>query len=576
MNNPGKKSSIRKKLLCVLLGVSCILGIFMSYMSYETLNTMYFLQRVKAVEEVIDRVFLMCATSKIHPLSSILRMQEPSDEYDKLEYALMTQFGSVKVDRLTVYRPEPDGTQTLLFDIDYARGRTATEAIEPEFVAGKNVNIYASDEIVLEREGAEAYDDSWHDLGYAPGRFDNLFSGHDTYVFGRVKFLKEDVLIKAVIYRSSIEDALWSGTSHVLISIWGALAALTLVIVTVAQRIIARPIRKLTGNVTRYKHGDGSRIFFEDVRTNDEIETLSGAFGNMVDDIEAYIKRVEELCETYYKFVPVQFLQYLGKQEISDIELGDAQTMHFAVLFCDIRGFSQKSEQMSAVENFRFVNRIFGVAGPLIRKYDGFIDKYIGDAVMALFPDVSQAVSAGIELYTALVQNEETCVTFHGEPINIGIGIHSGTTMIGIVGEHMRLSGTVISDTVNLASRLEGITKHYKTGMVVSSDVAENLPDRGRELRWLGLVKAAGLSKPCGVYEVLACLPPDARQKRLATRTRFEKSLHDFHAGKVAEASAGFAEVLASDPEDTAARMYAEYITSPQCLSCAYIAFSEK
>jgi hypothetical protein len=140
----------------------------------------------------------------------------------------------------------------------------------------------------------------------------------------------------------------------------------------------------------------------------------------------------------------------------------------------------------------------------------------------------------------------------------------------------MRLSGTVISDTVNLASRLEGITKYYKTGMIISHEAAKQLSDSGHETRWLGLVKAAGLSKPCGVYEVLECLLPNAKQKRLETKTRFERSLHDFHAGKIAEASAGFAEVTASDPEDTAARMYAEYIASPACASHAYIAFSEK
>jgi hypothetical protein len=111
--------------------------------------------------------------------------------------------------------------------------------------------------------------------------------------------------------------------------------------------------------------------------------------------------------------------------------------------------------------------------------------------------------------------------------------------------------------------------------MIISSEVAKHVPD-GFAMRWLGLVKAAGLSKPCGMHEVLECLPPDAKQKRLETKTIFETSLHDFHAGKLAEARAGFAEILASDPEDTAARIYAEYIASQECMSYAYIAFTEK
>ncbi|MDL2216907.1 adenylate/guanylate cyclase domain-containing protein, partial [Desulfovibrio sp. OttesenSCG-928-M14] len=249
---------------------------------------------------------------------------------------------------------------------------------------------------------------------------------------------------------------------------------------------------------------------------------------------------------------------------------------NFGVLFCDIRGFSQKSETMSAVENFSFVNQVFGVAGPIIREYDGFIDKYIGDAVMALFPDVTRSVRAGIKLYNALTQDEATRILFDGEPIAVGVGIHTGTTMIGIVGEHMRLSGTVISDTVNLASRLEGITKYYKTGMVISKDVAEQLSASDYTLRWLGAVKAAGLRKSCEIYEVLECLPPDVLQKRLETRSLFERSLHDFHAGNVAQALAGFSQVLAQDAADTAARMYAEYIASAECTTHSYIAFSDK
>ena len=579
MKNLNITSSIRRKLLFVLLGVCFILGIFMSYVAYNNINTMLFIQRLQNASEGITFTENLLFSSDINPLSDIFQMQEPSKEYARIEELILEQISPTKLDRLTVYRPEPDGTQTLLFDIQFKLLRDE-EDYKWEFVAGKNVSIYDAGEIIVEKEEEDASDNPLTPQpqyrGYSPDSFNNPLLVHDSYVFVQAKFFREDVIIKAVIYRASIEEALWSGVSSLLLSTWGGLAVVTLVTVVVAQRIIARPINRLTGNVIHYQHGDGSRIFFEDVKTNDEIEILSGAFGSMVDNIEAYIKKVEELCETYYKFVPVQFLEYLGKQEISDIELGDAKTMNFAILFCDIRGFSQKSEQMSAVENFGFVNRVFGVAGPIIRKYDGFIDKYIGDSVMALFPDIGQSVSAGIELYTALTQAEDTCVTFDGEPINIGVGIHSGTTMIGIVGEHMRLSGTVISDTVNLASRLEGITKHYKTGMIISSEVANNLPDRGSEMRWLGVVKAVGLSKPCGVYEVLKCLPPSVQQKRLETKTIFERSLHDFHAGNIAEASLGFAEVIARDPEDTAARIYAEYIASPECMSYSYIAFSEK
>ena len=104
---------------------------------------------------------------------------------------------------------------------------------------------------------------------------------------------------------------------------------------------------------------------------------------------------------------------------------------------------------MTAKENFEFVNIIYGTAGPIVRRHNGFVDKYIGDAVMALFENADDAVACGIELYKEIVLDPKTSEAIGIGDINIGIGIHSGMARIGIVGEDERLSGTVISDTVN-------------------------------------------------------------------------------------------------------------------------------
>jgi class 3 adenylate cyclase len=173
---------------------------------------------------------------------------------------------------------------------------------------------------------------------------------------------------------------------------------------------------------------------------------------------------------------------------------------------------------MSTRENFIFINRILGITGPVFRKYNGFVDKYLGDSAMVLFPDAWDAVQAGIEIYDKLILDEKTRVTIGGDRINIGIGVHSGKVMLGIVGENERLSSTVISKNVNLASRLESLTKQTRSGMLITRETM-NLVDKKEEnfeFRFIGQIQVAGVNEVTGVFDVLDALPVDVRAKRIS------------------------------------------------------------
>ncbi|MEG3844496.1 ATP-binding protein, partial [Microcoleus sp. herbarium14] len=170
--------------------------------------------------------------------------------------------------------------------------------------------------------------------------------------------------------------------------------------------------------------------------------------------------RLAKLNAAYGRFVPHDFLSLLEKPSIIEVKLGDNQERDMTVLFADIRSFTALSEQMTPPENFAFINTYLGRVSPAIRKNHGFIDKYIGDAVMALFPTFPEdGVRAAIDM-----QQE---VNFFNEqreknglfPIKIGVGLHAGNLMLGTIGERERMESTVIADAVNLASRLEGLTK---------------------------------------------------------------------------------------------------------------------
>ena len=241
--------------------------------------------------------------------------------------------------------------------------------------------------------------------------------------------------------------------------------------------------------------------------------------------------------------------------------MGDASSRELTVLFCDIRAFSINSEIMTAKENFAFVNTIYGKAGPIIREHNGFVDKYIGDAVMALFENADDAVKCGIDIYRAIVLDPETAKELKVSDINIGIGIHTGMAMIGIVGESERLSGTVISDTVNLSSRLESLTKQYKTAILVSKDTIDRLSDPDSlGLRYLGMIQVAGVNEVKGVYEVLDCLQEDVKKVRSENSGDFREAVRLFQLGRREDAQKALEKIDEEGRSDHISKMYLEYI----------------
>jgi two-component system sensor histidine kinase ChiS len=230
------------------------------------------------------------------------------------------------------------------------------------------------------------------------------------------------------------------------------------------------------------------------------------------------------------------------------------------VLFADIRSFTSISERMSPKDNFDFINAYLSRVSPVIRHYHGFIDKYIGDAVMALFPETADdAVQAAIEMQTQVsLYNEER--QKQGEvPIAIGIGLHTGNLMLGTVGESERMETTVIADAVNLASRLEGLTKVYGADILISQETLYRLENpEDYHYRYLDRVTVKGKSQAVAIFEVYDSNPPDLIALKQQTRADFERGVALYVAKKFEEARQLFERVGRINREDKVVQLYIE------------------
>ncbi len=259
--------------------------------------------------------------------------------------------------------------------------------------------------------------------------------------------------------------------------------------------------------------------------------------GRIDDNEQRFLEKADEamrLTQTFQKFVPRQFVDHFAKHGNDSLELGRAAEDEVAILLCDIRGFSGLSEQMTPQQLMNFLNSYFLRMNDPIHQNGGFIDKFIGDAIMALFDhpggDASakakDAVNAAIDLQKALkVYNSHRAkVGYAG--IGVGVGIHFGPVILGTVGSDDRMDTTVIGDSVNVAFRLEGLAPKYHADIIVSAQTLAAIGDSTDiQVRVLDWVRVKGRQAPVRVYEVLDHLDEDIRQNKIMVQQDIEQGL---------------------------------------------------
>ncbi|MEM1282699.1 MAG: adenylate/guanylate cyclase domain-containing protein, partial [Chlamydiota bacterium] len=266
------------------------------------------------------------------------------------------------------------------------------------------------------------------------------------------------------------------------------------------------------------------------------------------------------LYTTFERFVPKRFLNQLGMKHIFDIEQGDSIEKKMNVLFIDIRNFTGYSETHTAEETFKFINDYLSRVGPIIHENNGFIDKFIGDGVMALFPgESSEALNACIEIQTVL-KNFTAEEGYHDWELKVGMGLHYDSLMLGIVGETQHVEGTVIGDAVNVASRLDSFNKEFSTRCLMSDSFKKNLKNTDEyHLRRLGRVSLIGRKKLINVWQVFDVYPDkELRELLIETRPNYEDAYDLYIKRNFQEAKKIFKEIIDKNPKDLVETYYYE------------------
>lgn len=359
----------------------------------------------------------------------------------------------------------------------------------------------------------------------------------------------------------------------------GFTAAITIVILfggAIVTRSITQPIRRITEGLKRSdnisstlsedrrpkKDGELGQLiksleFHVQKQTKDLLET-NRRLENEISDKQRWVELLGKTNSAYYRFVPHEFLNMLEKESVVDLELGNQVQKTMTVLFSDIRNFTSLSEDMLPQETFNFLNAYLSRIGPLIRKNNGFIDKYLGDGFMALFDKkADHAVNAALTIMEHLEKYNMERSRAKYKTINIGIGIHMGELILGTIGECNRMDGTVISDAVNLASRLEGLTKFYGATILISDQTLNVIHQpHNFDKRFIARTRPKGKKKAISVYEIFNHEPDDIRLPKLENLELFEDAVALYYFQQIDEASELIKQYLIKNPKDKVGQLY--------------------
>lgn len=274
--------------------------------------------------------------------------------------------------------------------------------------------------------------------------------------------------------------------------------------------------------------------------------------------VEERTAELIELNQSLDRFVPHVLLEYLNKESITEVNLGDHMLGEMAVMFADIRGFTALSEALTPQQSFSFLNDYLSTVGPIIRENNGFVDKYLGDGLMAVFPEgAKDAVSAAVAMQIALTDLNQRLSQQGLATVQMGVGINTGKVMLGMLGEEQRIQGTVISDAVNVASRLEGLTKQYRINIAVCQGTMKAVQASGKyNFRFIDRVRAKGRAGTMNVFEVFDSDPPVFFENKQKTKPDFERGLEYYYQRQFAEAGVEFNKVLKLNPDDEVAQIH--------------------
>jgi class 3 adenylate cyclase len=408
------------------------------------------------------------------------------------------------------------------------------------------VAFYASDKAVA--SDASAQNRQLLVMESAPGQFNTVVLQTERHIALKTEFEGAGTQAGYVV-AGNLDRALKpiAKLSRDILLIGLAILVLGLLITLAVAGRIVQPIKRLV-NATHHVI-DGDYSYRVENPSSDEVGELSHAFQNMVEGLQ----EKEQIRNLFGKYVHPSIVSGLIDNP-DDLALEGRHQLQ-TLMFSDVAGFVGISGQLNAEQTVALLNEYLGEMTAEITRADGILDKYLGDGIMAFFgPPFTPgnhalaACRAALKMDQRLAQLRDVWIEQGLPPIRARIGLATGEVIVGNIGSEQTRDYTCIGETVNLASRLEGVNKYYSTSIIIDAGTRD-LVGKGVAVRELDIIKVLGSDDPVRIFEVQALADDQtAKQKDLAEK--FALALVDYRAGRFIEAETGFEELAKAPWKD--------------------------
>ena len=280
---------------------------------------------------------------------------------------------------------------------------------------------------------------------------------------------------------------------------------------------------------------------------------VQGYMDNCKREIRNEIDHKKQMEESAKRFVPTEFLNLVSSgKAFTDVSVyysGQNVSVEVDILFSDIRDFTTLSQSMDNIEAFDWLNKFTQRMTPLIRMNEGFVNKYLGDGIMAIFTTGSDALSCAIEMQNSIeFLNKSTAHAARYNEIKMGIGIHSGIVTAGMLGDQHRTDTVMVGTAVNVACLLEGLTKTYGAKILITdqvhAEVSETRPMLLKDDRKVALIQFPHVPIPIAIFDIFCTDDQRLRNYKREIQTTWQQGLNAYSVGNLSMAGSRFAECL--------------------------------
>jgi class 3 adenylate cyclase/HAMP domain-containing protein len=331
------------------------------------------------------------------------------------------------------------------------------------------------------------------------------------------------------------------------------IAGIMLLIIMITLITSLLSIRKLSRGVDQIAAGHFDvRVI---VRSGDEIEQLSKRFNDMAGYIQNYIKMLGKLNESYYRFIPERLIKMLGVNSIQEVQKSDHVKEEMAVINFNIRSFFELTKGMSSEDVFEFINGIYERFSLIVESFNGIIDRFMDTRFTAIFPDSPEnAMNAALRIQEKLaawnIERERDGL----KKVNIGVSVHFGTVMFGVIGDGTRLASAAVSQAIHTSMRLENYADEIDVSVIATEEIARNLPVSLFKKRSIGKFKDGNMTLT--LYDFYEGDTYVIRNKKEKYKELLHMGIEQYEMGDYHKAKSSFIEILRSFPEDGVARKY--------------------